>query len=300
MVGNFDGVHLGHRRVLERGLREARSLGLQPLVLTFDPHPAEVLGRGHRSVLTPLPRKVELLAALSTALTVVVEPFTHSLAALSPSLFAEQLLAIQMGAARVLTGVNFRFGHKRQGDATSLIELGKLHGFSAEAEPLGKSDQKVISSTRIRSLIEEGEVKKAAALLGRPHSLAGRVIRGDGQARQLGVPSANLEAPQELLPARGVYAVSVEEVQAQKVRHLGLGVANVGIRPTLGEGPLRVEAHLLDFNQDLYGRTIRLHLMQRLRGEQHFESLNALKSQLEQDKKKARDCLLAAPLPGKT
>jgi len=284
MVGNFDGVHLGHRWVLERGLAEAAERGLDPVVLTFHPHPSEVLGRGSLPVLTPLPRKVDLLARLSPRLRVVVEPFTRELAGASPEAFADELLCRALGARVVLVGENFRFGRGRGGDFATLRELGQARGFEARAEALHADAAGVISSTRIRELIAGGDVGAAETLLGRPHALTGAVQHGDQRARQLGVPSANLGDVSELLPARGVYAVLVDLLESEGFRQLGVGIANVGVRPTHGAGEVRAEAHVLGFSGDLYGQTLRLHLVERLRDERRFGSLEELREQLDRDK----------------
>jgi riboflavin kinase/FMN adenylyltransferase len=284
MVGNFDGVHTGHRWVLERGIRAAAAAGLDPIVLTFHPHPSEVLGRGTLPVLTPLERKVALLARLSPRLKVVVEPFTRELASATPGDFARELLSGALGARQVIVGENFRFGRGRSGDFDTLRALGVELGFEARAEPLHDDAAGVISSTRIRELIQRGAVEAAEALLGRPHALSGPVSEGDRRARQLGVPSANLGSVPELLPARGVYAVLVDLLGPEGYTALGRGIANVGVRPTHGSGEVRAEAHVLDFSGDLYGQSIRVHLVARLRDERRFGSLDELTAQLERDK----------------
>jgi riboflavin kinase/FMN adenylyltransferase len=284
MVGNFDGVHTGHRWVLQRGIEAAAAAGLDPVVLTFHPHPSEVLGRGTLPVLTPVERKVALMARLSPRLRVVVEPFTRELAAASPGDFARDLLARALGAREVIVGENFRFGHGRSGDFGTLRALGSELGFEARAEPLHADGAGVISSTRIRELIASGAVEGAEHLLGRPHALTGTVCEGDQRARQLGVPSANLGSVPELLPAHGVYAVLVDLLEPGGYTALGRGIANVGVRPTQGAGAVRAEAHVLGFSGNLYGRSIRLHFVARLRDERRFSSLDELKAQLERDK----------------
>jgi riboflavin kinase/FMN adenylyltransferase len=291
-IGNFDGVHRGHRSVLERVLAEAHDRQLAPVVLTFHPHPSEVLGQGVRPVLTPLERKVELLARLSPELRIVVEPFTPELAQRTPREFAEGLLGHELGAKLVVVGENFKFGRGRAGGAEALGEIGRELGFEARAEPLIVDASGVISSTRIRDLLSVGAVQEAEGLLGRPHALTGSVVVGEGVARKLGVPSANLGIVPELLPARGVYAVLVDILEGDRYRALGLGVTNIGIRPTLGQGELRVEAHLLDFDRDLYGRTLRTHVVERLRDELRFPDIGALKAQLARDVEAARATLL--------
>lgn len=289
MVGNFDGVHRGHQWVLEHGLEQARELGLAPVVLTFDPHPSVVLGRGVHPVLTPLERKVDLLRRLGPELRVVVEPFTRELAAATPLEFARDLLQGKLGARRVDVGENFRFGRGRAGDAKTLEALGRQLGFEARAEVLHADERGVISSTRIRELITSGALGEAERLLGRPHALSGEVVHGDQRARQLGIPSANLGGVRELLPARGVYTVLVDLLEGplsdgSSYRMLAPGVANVGVRPTEGAGELRVEVHVLGFSGDLYGRSLRAHFVERLREELTFASLSELRAQLDDDK----------------
>lgn len=290
-IGNFDGVHRGHQRVLERGVLEAERRGLVPVVLTFHPHPSIVLGHGARPVLTPLDRKVELLARLSAALCIVVEPFTVELAQRTPREFAESLLQRGLGARRVVVGENFKFGRGRAGGPRELAELGHELGFEAKAEALIVDDSGVISSTRIRDALSRGDVAEAERLLGRPHALTGVVVRGDQVARKLGVPSANLGQIAELLPARGVYAVLVDVLEGDRFERLGIGVANIGVRPTLGEGELRAEVHLLDLERDLYGRTLRAHVVARLRDEQRFADVKALEAELRRDVERARRAL---------
>jgi len=296
LVGNFDGVHRGHQWVLRRGIALAEQRGLVPLVLTFDPHPSLVLGRDTRAALTPLDRKVDLLTRLSNQLGVVVEPFTRELASVSPRAFARDLLHGKLAARLVTVGQNFRFGRGRAGDAAMLAALGEELGFEARAEVLHGDEGGAISSTRIRDLITSGEVAEAERLLGRPHALSGVVQPGEQMARRLGVPSANLGAIAELLPTRGVYAVLVDVLEGSSYRRLAPGVANVGVRPTLGAGELKVEVHALGFSGDLYGRSLRAHFVARLRDELRFDGIEALRAQLDQDKLAAA-ARLASRLP---
>ena len=190
MIGNFDGVHLGHRAVLDTCNAEAQALGLASLALTFDPHPSVVLGRGALPVLTPLARKLELLGRACPGLTVVVEPFTRELAGLSPAAFAERMLHEALGARIVVVGKNFRFGLGRAGDLGTLEELGRALGFEARAETLRGDREGVYSSSRIRAALAAGDLVTAERLLGRPHALSGTVVRGAGRGRTIGVPTA--------------------------------------------------------------------------------------------------------------
>jgi riboflavin kinase/FMN adenylyltransferase len=294
-IGNFDGVHAGHRAVLGAASRDAKSRGLALSVLTFHPHPTEVLGRGKQAVLTPVDRKIELLSRVDPEIRVVVEPFTKELAAMTPRAFAEELLAGALAARVVMVGQNFRFGHGRAGDLRLLSELGDELGFQARAEPLRTDAEGPISSSRIRASIAAGDLAAAEQCLGRPHALSGTVVHGDGRGRTIGVPTANLGIVPEALPPHGVYACVVDRIQNGAASRLSTGVVNIGTRPTVAAG-FSVEVHLHDFEGDLYGAELRLHLVGQIREEKRFESLDALVAQIREDIATARQ-LAAARSP---
>lgn len=300
-IGNFDGVHRGHQAVLAKASREAREQGLEPVVLTFDPHPAIVLGRTRPPLLTPLDRKIELIQRIAPALRVVVKTFDRELATLSPEAFAERVLAKELSVARVVVGKNFRYGHERKGDLDLLREHGRRFGFVTEATELKGDERGPWSSSRVRTSLAAGDLADANAVLGRPHSLAGRVVDGDKRGRQLGFPTANLAEVDEALPAHGVYAVLVDRLDGMsRAVALAKGVANIGMRPTLQEGPrLTIEAHLFDFEGNLYGARLRVHLVAFLRGERKFDGFAALTAQIAADAAEAHRVLVdAAPDPG--
>jgi riboflavin kinase/FMN adenylyltransferase len=283
-IGNFDGVHRGHQSVLGSAAAEARQSGLAPLILTFHPHPARVLGRGSVPVLTPLERKIELIARIDPALRVVVEPFTLALASKTPRQFAEELLMGLLGARVVIVGENFRFGHGRAGDLQTLRALGAELGFEARAEEMRRDESGPLSSTRIRDALDRGDLATVERLLSRPHALTGRVVKGDQLGRKLGVPTANLFDIEEALPPYGVYATVVDRIgDDRRAQALALGAASIGVRPTVDGSRLAVEVHLLDFAGDLYGATLRMHLVARLRPELRFEGLDALVAQMQRD-----------------
>jgi riboflavin kinase / FMN adenylyltransferase len=294
-VGNFDGVHLGHRAVIEAVAKEARALELLALVLTFHPHPAEVLGRARVERLTTIERRVELITRLDPDLCVVVEPFTLELAAKTPEQFASELLAEQLGARIVIVGDNFRFGHKRAGDLGTLKELGKKLGFEARAHSLSGDARGPYSSSRVRDALSRADLAEVERLLGRPHSISGAVVHGDGRGRTIGVPTANLSGVEEALPAHGVYAVLVDELTHDGARVLGAGVANHGLRPTVGAGA-STEVHLFDFDAELYGRRLRVHFLERLREERRFSDVGELVRQIGRDVAAGRE-LVAARTP---
>jgi riboflavin kinase/FMN adenylyltransferase len=258
-LGAFDGVHLGHRRVIEA----AKAAGLPTTVMTFDPHPRIALGH-HVELLTTLERRLELLAEFGVE-TVVVR-FTPDLALATPEEFADLVLR-PLGAKVVVAGENFRFGKGRAGDLDTLAAL----GFEVRPVPLVEG----ISSTRIRQLLRAGEVEPAARLLGRPHEVEGTVVSGDARGGTLGYPTANLAVPAEVIvPAYGIYAGRVGDYRA---------AVSIGVNPHYGGQERRVEAFLLDFDGNLYGEDLLLELWQRLRDERAFASEQELIDQIGRD-----------------
>jgi riboflavin kinase / FMN adenylyltransferase len=293
VIGNFDGVHRGHRAVIESALSLSASRGLVARALTFHPHPSEVLGHGSPPVLTPIERKVELLKRLGAALQVVVEPFTLELSRKTPREFVSRVLVDALAAKVVIVGDNFRFGHGRAGDLSVLRELGVEFGFEARAEPLVGDDEGLFSSTRAREALERGDLAGVQRCLGRCHAITGKVVHGAERGRQLGFPTANLDGVREALPPYGVYACLVDRLDGDAPRALSRGVMNLGVRPTLQAG-FSAEVHLLDLDTDLYGAELRVHLVERLRGEQRFAGLDALKQQIARDVARSRELLEAA------
>ena len=295
-VGNFDGVHLGHQMVLADAARDAARLGLEPAVLTFSPHPLAVLGRPVPPMLTVLDRKLALIRRCSPAIVPLVERFDLAFAAQSPEDFARRVLVEKVGARVVIVGQNFRFGHHRAGDFAELTRLGAALGFETRSHALLGDEQGAWSSSRIREALAAGDLDAAARMLGRPHLISGTVIEGDRRGRTIGFPTCNLGGVEEALPPFGVYAVLVDRVVEGKATALARGVANLGVRPTVKPSDARpsVEVHLFDFDGDLYGATLRVHLVARLRAEQKFAGLEALKAQIARDAEAARERL--APL----
>jgi riboflavin kinase/FMN adenylyltransferase len=295
VIGNFDGVHRGHHDLLAQAVETAGVHGAEVVVLTFFPHPAVVLGRPHPPVLTPLPRKNELLTALGAR--VHVEPFDRAFASLSPQEFCKSLLQERLQASQVYVGYNFRFGRGRQGDLTTLSALGDELGFSVAVHARVGDASGPWSSTRAREAIARGDMAEATLVLERPHALTGTVEHGRALGRTIGFATANLGNVEEMLPSLGVYAVLVDALdEAGKAQPLGGGVMNVGTRPTVsgGEPTVIPEVHLLQGAPDLYGQTLRVHLTHHIRAEQKFSGIDQLRAQIEKDRNTAA-ALLQAP-----
>lgn len=283
-VGNFDGLHRGHAKILERACRQASERAATPLVLTFDPHPPRVVrpDKAPRLLMTPS-QKLEALEHAGVHGVAVVR-FTHELSQWEPDAFVQRVLVDWLRASEVWVGGNFLFGRDRVGNFSLLRLLGQQYGFRVEKiDPVRYKDF-VVSSTRVRRLVSEGRVDEAAALLGHHYVIDGLVVRGDQRGRHLGFPTANLQTANELVPPNGVYVtVAMIEGVARPA------VTNIGVRPTFGGGALQtIEAHLLDFAGDLYGRPLRLAFLQRLREERAFDGVDALRAQITVDLGQAR------------
>ena len=287
-VGNFDGVHLGHRAVLRAARERAREGGLELAVLTFEPGPAQLLRPDTAPLrLTAPERKHELLAEAGADL-VLAQRFDAGFAALSPEEFARLVLVDSLGARAVVVGRNFRFGRGRAGTAESLKAIGAALDFEVDSLDLVSGGDAGISSSRIRALLAAGDVAGAARLLGRPHELEGEVIRGAGDGRRLGFPTANLGDLRVMAPGPGIYAA-----RWSAAGEGGAAAVYIGDRPTLGHGS-SVEAHLLDREIDLYGRRLRLDFVERLRDDRRFADRGSLAAQLGRDVEAARAAFAAA------
>ncbi|HYI44377.1 MAG TPA: bifunctional riboflavin kinase/FAD synthetase [Actinomycetota bacterium] len=293
-IGTFDGVHLGHRALIAKTIGTAQSNGLSSAIITWDRHPNETIRPDRVPPLITTPaRKVELLTERRSDVLVTLA-FDKELSQWPPERFAEEVLAKGLNAKAVIVGEGWRFGRKAKGDADLLAELGARLGFTVETFLLEAADGQVVSSSRVRSAIADGDMELAHQLLARPFDMDGEVIHGDDRGRSLGFPTANLSLDPALVgPARGVYAGRA------RVGGSWLAAAvNVGVNPTFGGDPattsLRVEAFLLDFEGDLYGQTIRIEFHERLRDEQRFDSVEALVDQMRADVEATRG-LIAGP-----
>ena len=285
-IGVFDGVHLGHRYMLQSLVDGARTNGVPSVVMTFDPHPAEVLGNQPGfQWLTPAQERVAEFQSLGVK-HIIMQQFDRSFAGIEAGEFM-LALSRQIGLHHLLVGYDFALGRDRQGNADVLEAIGKNLGYELNRiEPVRDGSGNIISSTRIRSLLQQGNVSQSGSLLGRSYALTGRVVHGDGRGHTINIPTANLKLPADkLVPARGVYAC-----RAWLGSQNWLAVTNIGTRPTFtsGEQVSHVETHLLDFDQQVYGNEMRLEFMYRLRDEQRFPSVEALVTQIQSDISQAR------------
>jgi riboflavin kinase / FMN adenylyltransferase len=282
-LGVFDGVHLGHRAILGLAVSRAGEAEMRSVACTFDPHPMEVLHPGRAPLsITTLEERLALIEGCGLDATVVL-PFTRDLAAMEPEAFVKDVLVTHLGARDVVVGFNHRFGRGARGDAALLRSLGERLGFRTHvAEPL-MADGVAVSSTEIRAALQRGDLAVASRLLGRSYTLSGTIGHGAGRGRTLGFPTANVVPTRPVLVAPGVYACTAE-VAGRKER----AVVNVGVRPTFGETTLAVEAYLLDFSGDIYGQTMTLTFVSRVREERRFPSVDALRAQIEADAAEAR------------
>jgi len=287
-VGTFDGVHLGHRAVLDTVKLQARSRAGTAVVVTFDPHPRAVIHPDRApGVLTCLPEKAWRIAPAGIDILAVVR-FTESVRALSPNAFVEKYLVHLLGAQAVVVGYDHGFGRNRSGGLDEVQALGKVYGFDVLSVDPMRSGGQPVSSTRIRQAVEAGNLAEAIPLLGGGYPISGRVVRGDGRGRDLGFPTANLHLQEtgKLLPPNGVYAAWAHLSKAYKA------VLNLGVCPTFTGKSRTLEAHIPGFSGNLYGEVVTLELMHRIREERRFQTSDALVAQIRRDKETA-ECVLS-------
>ena len=292
-IGNFDGVHRGHRALLDALVQKARSLGLPSAVLTFEPHPREFFDPANAPTrLATLREKLELLAESGVAIAMVAR-FNAAFAKLSADAFVEDVLLRALRVRHVMIGDDFRYGAKRAGGFHHLQQKGAEFGFQVEAMHSVLIEGERVSSSAVRAALEAGDMGQAAALLGRPYSMDGRVVHGDKRGRQLGFPTANIRVKHNPLPMMGVFAVEVRcqdtvDSQCELPGDYIRGVANLGVRPTVeGTRPL-LEIHLFDFAGDLYGKHLNVRFVKKIRNEMKFPGLDALRAQIALDAQTAR------------
>jgi riboflavin kinase/FMN adenylyltransferase len=278
-IGSFDGIHLAHKALFEETKKLANLLNVKPVVVSFDPHPRTVLfPESNLKLLTTLEEKLYLLSLLEIENLVLI-PFTKTLSELSHDLFVQEYIVDKIKAKGIIVGFNFRFGKFRKGDVDYLNKVAKKYNFIVKAIPPVMLNGVIISSSAIRNLIEKGNIESANELLGRPYLIMGKVIKGKGRGKEIGYPTANLEvSPLKLLPPSGVYAVWVL-LNGEKLK----GALNIGKRPTFGEKEISIEVHIFNFNRNIYGKTLKIEIIKRIRDEKKFPSIENLKIQIEKD-----------------
>lgn len=287
-LGNFDGVHLAHQKILASALSLARTAGAPAGAMTFEPHPRSAFNPGQPPFrLTPFRIKARLIEALGLDF-VVMQHFDLEFASHSADRFIAEVLVGGLGISHVVVGYDFAFGHRRSGTADMLAHHAALYGFQVTTiGPVCAADGEVTSSSRIRDLLKGAQPREAARLLGRDWEIEGRVEHGDRRGRQLGFPTANVETGEYLRPSAGVYAVRAGIDRGGDTGWLP-GVANFGRRPTFGKDNMLLEVHLFDFDGDLYGRHLRVALVDYLRGERKFDTVDALRQQINEDCRAAK------------
>ena len=290
-IGVFDGVHKGHQQIIGKAVELAAAKDVPSVVLTFDPHPMEIIRPGsHPALLTSTRYKAELLEALGVDVMCVL-PFTPEFRRLTPEEFVHEVLVERLHVSAVVIGENFRYGAKGAGDVDSLTASGRRFGFTVEGVALAGSEETTYSSTYVRSLIDAGEVQEAAKVLGREHRVEGVVVRGDQRGREIGYPTANLSLlPWSAVPADGIYA-------GHLVRGAQLlpAAISIGTNPTFAGRERRVEAFVLDFDGDLYGERVGLSFHERLRPMVRFATVEGLVAQMDQDVERTRELLSRHP-----
>jgi len=277
-LGNFDGVHLGHQRVLKAVKKRAEKLKLPSVVYTFVPHPLKVVAP-HMSppLLTTLEEKMGLIKSFGIDYSILAQ-FTKEFAAQHPREFAKNILVGQLRVKEVVVGHDYAFGKGKEGTIGYLKDLGREFDFRVRVIPAYKKKGIIVSSSRVREYIQAGRVEDAAGFLGRPYAVSGRIVRGRNIGRGLGFPTANLEISSELVPKNGVYAVRIG-----LGRNIYNGVANIGFAPTFGKNKFALEVHIMDFNRRIYGKELKVEFIKRLRDEKTFKNAGSLAFQIKRD-----------------
>ncbi len=287
-IGTFDGVHRGHLAIMRYLMGRARTRNGVSTVVTFQPHPREVVQNAEVPLLTTIHERVAILQDVGIERVVII-PFTQEFSHLSARDFVEDVLVKTVGLQEIVIGYDHQFGRDREGDARLLEEMGEQHGFDVDIIPAQVVNSDVVSSSQIRKALEQGDVEGAAARLDRRYCLTGRVVKGDARGRTIGFPTANLEIdePRKVIPADGVYAVLASTGDIE--RHPAM--MNIGVRPTVDGTRRMLEVHLIDFDGDLYDQSLRVEFVSRMRDERKFESVEELKKQLSQDRVRCKAAL---------
>jgi riboflavin kinase/FMN adenylyltransferase len=285
-IGNFDGLHLGHQKIIQLLNEKAKELQLPLAVISFEPLPAEFFSKKPPARIYPFRDKVRMLANLGVDIFLCLK-FNSTLANMPPGLFVEKVLSDCLKVKYLAVGDDFRFGHNRTGDFALLQQLGKQTGMLVNQTQTVEQQGERVSSTRIRIALEQGDINTANDLLGHGYQLSGRVRHGDKRGRTIGFPTLNMKVPEHIAPHRGVYAVRVHGLADVTLD----GVANLGVRPSVNGSENRLETHLFDFEGEVYGKTICVELIRFIRAEKRFDNFDDLKEQILLDVKQAKDLL---------
>lgn len=294
-IGTFDGVHIGHQKIISRLQEVAKKKAGETVILTFFPHPRMILHPDDLNIklISSMNEKAEKLAAFGID-HLIITPFTRDFSNLSPQDYIKEILVDKIGTRHIIIGYDHRFGKDRKGGLTELQNFASDFDFDVEEIPEQDINDVTVSSTKIRNAILSGDVETAAEFLGYTFQLSGKVIKGDQLGRVLGFPTANLfiEENYKLIPSDGIYAVSVELKSTDSDLKSAFGMAYIGHRPTINGMSRNIEVNIFDFNEDIYGKTIRINFLDYLRGDEKFKSLEDLRIQLEKDEQAARKILL--------
>jgi len=289
-IGNFDGLHLGHQAILSKAIERAKAHQGTSIILTFEPHPRRVFHPEETfKLLNTFQIKARMIEGTGVDVCYVAE-FNTGFLELSPEAFSQKFLQEKMACKEVIVGKDFRFGKDRAGDLADLVRFGETYGFKVLAQEPVWVEGEMVSSSQIRALLREGNIALAGKMMGRFYILEGKVIHGDGMGAELGYPTANLRLPNELIPGLGIYAARVDfmKMEGHKTQD---AIVYIGSRPTFAKKAISIEVHLLDFREDLYGKRIRVSMVDRIRGDEHFETKEALIRQIALDIEKARAIL---------
>ncbi len=293
-IGSFDGVHQGHKLIIDQIKKEAESIKGETVIITFHPHPRKIIGSisGKSFLLTTMDERIFLLDASGIDHLVVI-PFTEAFAELDAAVYVKDFLVKYFHPHTIIIGYDHRFGKNRQGDYHLMDELAPINNYIIKEINEQVLNEVTISSTRIREALQRGDIKTANEFLGYPYFFEGEVIHGDKRGRTIGFPTANIQLknPDKLTPADGVYAVRVSFTDSEGQSINKQGMMNIGIRPTVDGVNHSIEVHIFDFNKDIYGKEIQISVIHKIRNEQKFSGIEALKGQLEKDKKDALEIL---------
>ena len=288
-IGNFDGIHLGHKKIIDAVKRHSEQNSTRSCVITFNPHPQKVLGRKEVALIFPLERRFKMLESTGIHAVICLN-FTRELSKVSAENFVKDILLERLKIKDIIVGPGFSFGHKRKGNVDLLRSMGKTHGFNTVVAEAARVDDRVVSSSAIRNLVREGEISEANRFFGYDYYIEGAVVEGERRGRKLGFPTVNFDTEWEILPKPGVYATYVKLSDG-----FHGSITNIGVRPTFEESKLTVETHIFDFSDDLYGEEVRVNFVERLRDEKRFESVDKLVEQINHDIEAVREILRDCP-----